>query len=84
MINDKADQVMTRLFQSLPSRCQIGLETSMKGTKLVFECVHLLYGKYHKINPNCVRSYIDSPDWIKYNNTGKNKLPIRKSLLEKN
>ena len=60
MINDKADQVMTRLFQSLPSRCQIGLETSMKGTNLVFECVHLLYGKCHKINPNCVRSYIDS------------------------
>ena len=62
MINGKADEVKTRLFQSLPSKCQIGLETSMKGTNLVFECVHLLYGKCQKINPNCVRSYIDSAD----------------------
>ena len=62
MINDKADEVKTKLFQSLPSKCQIGLETSMKGTNLFFEYVHLLYGKCQKINPNCVRSYIDSAD----------------------
>ena len=28
-----------------------------------FGCVQLLYYKCHKINPNCGRSYIDSPDW---------------------
>ena len=35
---------------------------SMKG---IFDYVHLLYYKCHKINPNRSGSYIDSPDWIK-------------------
>ena len=62
MINDKADEVIEDLFQSLRSRYQIGLETSMKGSDFVFDCVHLLYYKCHKINPNRCGSYIDSPD----------------------
>ena len=37
----------------------------MKGSDFVFDYVLLLYYKYHKINPNCDGSYIDSPDWIK-------------------
>ena len=37
----------------------------MKGSEFVFDYVHLLYYKYHKINPNSDGSYIDSPDWIK-------------------
>ena len=32
---------------------------------LVFDCVHLLYFKCHKINPNEGGSCINSPDWIK-------------------
>ena len=43
MINYKADEVIEELFQSLLSRHQIGLETSMKGSDLVFDCVHFLY-----------------------------------------
>ena len=43
MINYKADEVIEELFQSLLSRYQIGLETSMKGSDLVFDCVHFLY-----------------------------------------
>ena len=39
MINDKAEEVITELFQSLLSRYQIGLETSMKGSEFVFDCV---------------------------------------------
>ena len=35
---------------------------SMKG---IFDYVHLLYYKCHKINPNRSGSYIDSPDWLK-------------------
>ena len=31
MISDKADEVIEEHFQSLPSRNQVGLETSMKG-----------------------------------------------------
>ena len=39
MINDKADEVIKELFQSLLSRYQIGLETSMKGSEFVIDCV---------------------------------------------
>ena len=38
---------------------------SMEGSEFVFDYVHLLYYKCHKINLNCGRSYIDSSDWIK-------------------
>ena len=36
MINDKEDEVI-ELFQSLLSRHQIGLETSMKGSDFIFD-----------------------------------------------
>ena len=38
---------------------------SMEGSEFVFDYVHLLYYKCHKINLNCGRSYIDSSDRIK-------------------
>ena len=37
----------------------------MKGSEFVFDYVHLLYYKYHKINQNLVGSYIGSRDWMK-------------------
>ena len=37
----------------------------MKGSKFVFNYVHLLYYKFYEINLNCGGSYINSPDWIK-------------------
>ena len=37
----------------------------MNGSEFVFGYIHLLYYKYHKINPNHGGSYIDFPDWIK-------------------
>ena len=37
----------------------------MKGSEFVFHYDHLMYYKCHKINSNCVGSYIDSSDWIK-------------------
>ena len=48
MINDKVDEVIEELFQSLLPRYQIGLETSMKDSDFIFDCVHLLYHKCHK------------------------------------
>ena len=49
----------------------------MKGSDFIFDCVHLLYYKSHKINPNRIGSYIllDSTDWIK-NETAIN--PVNK------
>ena len=37
----------------------------MKGSEFVFDYVHLLFDKCHKINPNHGGLYTDSPDWTK-------------------
>ena len=37
----------------------------MKGRGFVFDYVHLLYYKCHKVNLNRGRSYQHSSDWIK-------------------
>ena len=37
----------------------------MKGSEFVFDFVHLMYFKCHKINLNCGGSYVDSLDCIK-------------------
>ena len=39
----------------------------MKGSEFLFDYVHLLYHKCHKIDPDHGGSCIDSPDWIKKN-----------------
>ena len=56
------------IFQSLLSSYQIGLDTST----IIFDCVNLLYYKYHKINIKQGGSYIDSPGWIKKKKTAIN------------
>ena len=60
MINEKPDKVIGEHFESLLSRYQIWLETSMKGSSFIFDHVHLLYYKCHKTNPNLDESFIDS------------------------
>ena len=37
----------------------------MRGSVFVFDYVHLMHYKCHKINLNRGESYIDFPDWIK-------------------
>ena len=37
----------------------------MKSNDFIFDCVHLLYYKWHKVNLNHGGSYIDSPNWKK-------------------
>ena len=44
----------------------------MNVSDFVFDCAHLLYHKYHKINPNFGASNIDSPDWITNKKTAIN------------
>ena len=50
MINDKADEVIEELFQSHLNRYQIGLKTSMIHSDFIFDCIHLLCYRCHKIN----------------------------------
>ena len=65
MINDKADEVIDKLFESFLNRYQIGLETSVRRRDFIFDCFHLLYYKCHKINIKQGGSYTDPSDWIK-------------------
>ena len=41
----------------------------MRGSEFVFDYVHLIYYKCHRINLNRRGSYIDSSDWIKNKKT---------------
>ena len=65
MISEKADKVIEEFFESLLNRYQNRLEISMRGSNFIFDCVHSLYYKCHKINFNHGGSYLDSSDWIK-------------------
>ena len=51
-INDKAEEVIEELLQSLLSKYQISLVTAMTGTSFIFD--H--YYKFSKINLNLVGS----------------------------
>ena len=51
MINDEANEVMKKLFDSLKNRYQNNLE-SIKGSEFVFDYVHLLLYKCQEINRN--------------------------------
>ena len=63
--NDEADEVIEELFELLLNSYQNNFKKLMRGSELVFNYVHSLYYKCHEIDPNCGRSYLDSPDWIK-------------------
>ena len=60
-----ANEVVDELFESLHSKYQENLETSMRGSDFIFDSVQLMYWKCHKVNFKRSGSYIDSPDWIK-------------------
>ena len=47
MINNDADEVIKKLFDSLKNRQQNNLE-SIKGSEFVFDYLHLFYYKCHK------------------------------------
>ena len=65
MLYDNANEFVNELFESLLSRYQIGLETSMRGSDFLFDSVQLLYYKCNKIKFKRGGLYIDSPDWTK-------------------
>ena len=62
MLYDNANEFVNELFESLLSRYQIGLETSMRGSDFLFDSVQLLYYKCNKIKFKRGGLYIDSPD----------------------
>ena len=46
MTNDKADEVIDELFESLLSRYQIRLETSTTGSNFIFDCLFFCITRY--------------------------------------
>ena len=56
-----ANEVIDELFDSLCSRYQGNLETSMRERNFIFISIQMLYYKCHKINFMCIYS----PGWIK-------------------
>ena len=60
-----ANEVVDELFESLRSRYQGNLGTSMRGSNFIFDSVQLMYYKCHKVNFKRGGSYIGSSDWIK-------------------
>ena len=59
-----ANYVVDELFESLRSKYQGNLETSMRRSDFIFDSAQLIYYKCHNVNFKLVGSYIDSPDWI--------------------
>ena len=56
---------INNLINSFMKRYQEGLETKMKGSNYIFECIDLLEYHLHKISLNRGSSYIESPKWLK-------------------
>ena len=63
VINDEVNEVIKGTFDSLKNSFQNNLEL-IKGSEFIFDYVHLLHYKCHKINPNRNGLDISSPDWI--------------------
>ena len=55
------NEVINELFESLHSRYQGNLETSMRAKDFIFDSVQLMYYKCHKVNFSRDGSYIDFP-----------------------
>ena len=68
---DKTNEVVHELFESLLSRYQICLGTSMRGRSFIFDLVEMLYSKCQKIHVKCGSLYIDSENQIKNSNKFK-------------
>ena len=57
--DNDANEVVDELFESLHT---LNLETSMRGSELIFDSVQLMYYKCHKQSFRRCGSYIDSPE----------------------
>ena len=60
-----ANKVVDKRFDSLCSKYQGNLETSMRESDFIFDLVRLMHYKCHKVSFKHSDSYIDSPNWIK-------------------
>ena len=80
MINNKAEGVIGTLFESILNRYQIGLETSMRISYFIFDCIYLLYYEFILLWFKCDKSYIEYPAGIKSKRVAIN--PVIKKRLK--
>ena len=66
MMGSETDEIIEELFKSLLQRYQKTLEESMDGGHFTFDGVNAFYYKLNKVSLSRGRSYIDSPEWLKY------------------
>ena len=69
-------EVADELFESLRSRYQGNLKTSMAGNDFIFGLVQLMYCKYAKVNLQRGGSHTDSTECIKKSNHKPQKIQI--------
>ena len=65
MIDNEADEIIEKLFESHLQRYKKDLEERMGGSESVFDSVDLLYYKLYKISLNRGGSHIASLKWLK-------------------
>ena len=79
-MEDTSQRKKVKLWKNF-SRFHIELETSMKSSDFIIDCVHLLYYKCHKIYFKRWESYLDSSDWIKNKKATRKPINKKKKML---
>ena len=62
---NNVNDVVNELFESLLSRYQVNVETSMRESDFVFDSVQLMHFKCDRVTCKRGGSDIDSPAWLK-------------------
>ena len=70
--SNDTNKVVAKFLESLRSRYQDNLETSMRGIEFIFNSVQMVYWICHKVKYRRGGPCIDSPDWIKKKKVTKN------------
>ena len=65
MINNKADEIIGRLFKQIKNRYHIKIIWNRQKLVNLSLVIYLLSYKYLRINPNQSGLYIDSSDWTR-------------------
>ena len=63
------NEVVDKLFESLHSKYEENLKTSMRGSDFIFDSVQMMYCKCCKVNFRRGSSYIYYPHWMKKKNS---------------
>ena len=69
MMGNETDEISENLFDFLLQKYQDGLEELTTGSEFIRDSFDLLYYHLQNIDLRRGRSYIDSPEWLKSNNS---------------